>query len=235
MWSRLDAPGMEHLTLILLHDEVVADGVVLCMENDAAFRLRYIVRCDPRWRVSRVEVSFVDGGRGLRLAADGEGRWFDGSGAAVPALAGCVDVDVTATPLTNTLPIRRLALKQGESADIRVAYVTIPDLRVAPDEQYTCLEAGPLVAGTGSSNWAADLQPSYRSTPTGWRRTTQGCSIACGRVEDSGGSRTSDSGSHLNSNHVCASSLRLSKPKNTSRSKRRRCCCPALKVTSASS
>jgi hypothetical protein len=133
---------MEHLTLILRHDEAVADGLVLGVEDDAAFRLRYTVRCDSRWRVRRVEVSFVDGGRGLSLDADGEGRWFDGSGAAVPALDGCVDVDITATPLTNTLPIRRLALKQGESAAIRVAYVTTPELRVAPDEQrYTCLEA----------------------------------------------------------------------------------------------
>ena len=74
------------------------------------------------------------------MTADGEGRWFDASGAAVPALDGCVDVDITATPLTNTLPIRRLSLEQGESADIKVAYVTIPGLRVTPDEQrYTRL------------------------------------------------------------------------------------------------
>lgn len=52
-----------------------------------------------------------------------------------------MDVDITATPLTNTLPIRRLSLKPGESADIKVAYVTIPDLSVTPDEQrYTRLD-----------------------------------------------------------------------------------------------
>jgi hypothetical protein len=139
---------MEHLALIVRHDEVVADGIVLGVEDGAAFRLRYTVSCDSRWRVRRVEVGFVDGGRGLILTADGEGHWFDERGAAVPALGGCVDVDITATPLTNTLPIRRLALKQGESADIKVAYVTTPDLRVAPDEQrYTCLETDDAAGG----------------------------------------------------------------------------------------
>ena len=142
MWSRSDTPGMEHLALTSGHDEVVADELVLGVEYGNTFRLRHTVRCDSRWRVRRVRVVFVGGGRGLRLKADGEGRWFDRSGATVPALDGCVDVDITATPLTNTLPIRRLALKQGESAAIRVAYVTIPELQVAPDEQrYTCLEA----------------------------------------------------------------------------------------------
>lgn len=132
---------MEHLALIMRPDEAVADGLVLGVDNDVAFRLRYTVRCDSRWRVRRVEIDFVDDGRGLSLTADGEGRWFDGWGAALPALDGCVDVDITATPLTNTLPIRRLALKPGEIADFKVAYVTIPDMRVSPDEQrYTCLE-----------------------------------------------------------------------------------------------
>ena len=141
MWLRSDTPSMEHLALIMRGGEAEADGIVLGVENGAAFPLRYTVRCDSRWRVRRAGVSFVDGGRGLSLTADGEGRWFDASGAAVPALDGCVDVDITATPLTNTLPIRRLALKRGESADIKVAYVTIPELRVTPDEQrYTCLE-----------------------------------------------------------------------------------------------
>lgn len=141
MWARLDAPGMEHLALIMRHDEMVADGVVLGRENDTAFRLCYTVGCDSQWRVRRVEINFMNGSQGLSLTADGEGRWFDKSGAAIPALDDCVDVDITATPLTNTLPIRRLALKPGESADIKVAYVTIPELRVMPDVQrYKCLE-----------------------------------------------------------------------------------------------
>src|SRR5687768_15769464 len=130
IWSRSDAPGMEHLALIMRRDEVVADGIVLGMEHGDAFRLRYTVRCDSRWRGRRVEIGVLDGNRSLSLNADGEGRWFDGSGAAVTALDGCVDADITATPLTNTLPIRRLALEQGESAVIKVAYVTISDLRV---------------------------------------------------------------------------------------------------------
>lgn len=39
------------------------------------------------------------------------------------------------------LPIRRLALKQGESSELTVAYIVIPEMKVALDKQrYTCLE-----------------------------------------------------------------------------------------------
>jgi uncharacterized protein len=147
MWSHSETPGMEHLRIVMGAEEIVADGVVLGVENSAAFRLRYETRCDSRWRVRRVETSLVDDGHTLRLSSNGEGRWFDEAGGALRELDGCLDVDITATPFTNTLPIRRLALKRGESADIKVAYIMIPEIRVMPDEQrYTFVEA----VGAGS-------------------------------------------------------------------------------------
>jgi hypothetical protein len=55
-------------------------------------------------------------------------------------LDGCHDVDIRVTPFTNTLPIRRLALAPGASAELRVGYITVPDLSIRPVRQrYTCL------------------------------------------------------------------------------------------------
>ena len=52
-----------------------------------------------------------------------------------------MDVDITATPFTNTLPIRRLGLGAGAAADITTVYITVPDLTITTDPQrYTCLE-----------------------------------------------------------------------------------------------
>jgi hypothetical protein len=52
-----------------------------------------------------------------------------------------VDVDISVTPFTNTLPIRRLGLAPGESAEISVAYVEGTELQAWPEPQrYTCLE-----------------------------------------------------------------------------------------------
>jgi hypothetical protein len=46
-----------------------------------------------------------------------------------------VDVDLGVTPATNTIPIRRLGLAVGESADISVVSIRFPDLAVAVEEQ----------------------------------------------------------------------------------------------------
>ena len=50
----------------------------------------------------------------LHLESDGEGHWQE-NGKDRPDLHGCIDIDIQATPFTNTLPIRRLGLKTGES------------------------------------------------------------------------------------------------------------------------
>jgi hypothetical protein len=44
------------------------------------------------------------------------------------------------TPFTNTLAIRRLGLKVGQAAEIKVAYVLVPELRLrAAPQRYTRL------------------------------------------------------------------------------------------------
>ena len=53
--------------------------------------------------------------------------WRDAAGGhPLPDLQGCIDVYIRVTPATNTLPIRRLGLAVGDSRDIAVAYVPLP-------------------------------------------------------------------------------------------------------------
>jgi hypothetical protein len=55
---------------------------------------------------------------------------------------GCEYVDISETPFTNSLLIRRLGLTPGESADISVAYFDGNQLQPCPEPQsYTCLES----------------------------------------------------------------------------------------------
>ncbi len=52
-------------------------------------------------------------------------------------------MDISETPFTNSLPIRKLALAPGESAEISVAYFDGTELQPWPEPQrYTCLQKG---------------------------------------------------------------------------------------------
>jgi hypothetical protein len=144
IWSNQADIGVEHFILRLGDHKITADGMVIGVEENLAFRIRYQITCDPNWHVRQVVVrSLEEDEQTLRFASDGLGNWTSESGDPVPELEGCLDVDITATPFTNTLPIRRLNLKPGESVEIKVVYFTIPQMQITADPQrYTCLERG---------------------------------------------------------------------------------------------
>ena len=133
-WSGAD-DGLEHLELRSEGGRIVATGVVVGSTERGAFGLSYRLVLDDRWRVLKSDLATASG-RFLALSADGAGTWRDERGGLLPELSGAVDIDIEATPFTNTLPIRRLGLAEGDSAAIRVAYVSLPELAVTSGEQH---------------------------------------------------------------------------------------------------
>lgn len=142
MWSAWSETGLEHLRLVQEDETILADGMILKVQDGNPLRAHYRIRCDSEWRVNDVDVNLLDGdGQNIKLHADGKGHWTDGSDNPIRSLDGCIDVDISITAFTNTLPIRRMGLKQGESSDLNVAYVAVPEMTVkSANQRYTCLE-----------------------------------------------------------------------------------------------
>jgi hypothetical protein len=142
---------------------VQADSLLVGIASGQSFRMHYILRCDSAWQTRELRVaSLGDGDRTLHLLADGAGGWTARDGAALPLLDGCIDVDLSTTPFTNTLPIRRLNWRRGQSAELRVVYVELPSLRLSVEPQrYTCLEkrgsTGRFRFESPSSGFTADI------------------------------------------------------------------------------
>ncbi|MFP4439800.1 MAG: putative glycolipid-binding domain-containing protein [Chloroflexaceae bacterium] len=141
-WEPWYEPGLEHLAFVRSDSGIFADSLVLRVQEGRPLRLHYRIRCDALERVRTVDIKLLDGKRStLTLQSDGAGNWTDGAGEPVPVLTGCFEVDISATPFTNTLAIRRLQLQPGAAADLHVAYIAVPELRVeSVAQRYTCLE-----------------------------------------------------------------------------------------------
>ena len=108
-------------------------GTVLTHEAKQPIELRYAVTVDSAWATTDVEVLVAFAGADLREVAELGALW---SGSERPSeYRDCVDVDLSFTPATNTLPIRRLALDVGEEAEIHVAWLVWPELDVRPVRQ----------------------------------------------------------------------------------------------------
>jgi hypothetical protein len=139
VWRSLQWPGIERLVVETDGTGVTAAGLLVARVDGAPVAALYEIHCDPAWQVDRVAVEVPGRADRLELSRDPRGAWT-ANGRALPGLAGCVDVDLSLSPFTNTLPVRRLGLAGGQAADLDVAYITLPDLAVTPARQrYTCL------------------------------------------------------------------------------------------------
>ena len=139
-WLPDQGAGSEMFEYEALAGGHVLHGKIVGNLEGAGLEAGYRVEADAAWRTRLVRVEIAGRGRVLEISANGIGRWSDADGTWIPALDGCIDVDISLTPSTNTLPIRRLPVGLGESVDIKVAYILAPELGLrAGPQRYTRL------------------------------------------------------------------------------------------------
>lgn len=136
LWRRLDVSGHEIAELTSDGDGWQLSGTVLVAHNANPCRLDYLIDCDDRWNTRAVQIHGRAGGgpAALELSRTSENTWYV-NGTMMPALDGCIDVDLGFSPATNLLPIRRLRLAVGARAVVRAAWVRFPELTLAVLEQ----------------------------------------------------------------------------------------------------
>ncbi|KAI5357534.1 Putative glycolipid-binding protein [Septoria linicola] len=118
-WSDWELEGREDCKLVQNEDGVELEGDVTGT-RDSNYQGHYLVRTDASLRTREVVVEYINGPK-LHITSDGKGNWNDhATGKPLPSLQGCLDVDFGITPATNTLPIKRLGLQNGQSRDITV-------------------------------------------------------------------------------------------------------------------
>lgn len=131
-WVGLEADSTERCHVLETSEGVEVSSTVELPDGV----LTYALRADADWRFASLTVRHGERRLDVVRAA---GRWWVDDQER-PDLGEALEVDIAVSPLSNTLPIRRLHLQVGDSADIVTAYITVPDLAVTTDPQrYTRL------------------------------------------------------------------------------------------------
>lgn len=128
-WATWDGDGEETTTILWENEGFTVSGQV-GREN-----VQYVLRLSPTWQIRQFLLFRDLDEPDLWLATDGSGRWGEMNGDHRLELDGCYDIDLACTPFTNTLPIRRLPLHEGHSAQLPVVCVNHETLGVRPEQQ----------------------------------------------------------------------------------------------------
>lgn len=150
-WETSDGRYRESFTLTWENEAWTATGQV------GQHSIQYVLRVSPTWRVRQFLLFRDLDEPDLWLAIDAKGRWGEINGAVRPELGASADIGLSCTPFTATIPIRRLGLGVGQSADIDVIAVDVDTLgAVSVPTRYE---------RTGTTSWRSV------ALPTGAART----------------------------------------------------------------
>jgi hypothetical protein len=182
LWRRLDAAGAEHALVddanglhargtmtsavplpFVCRYEVYTDDAWVTARCEAAveganfLRVVRLERAASRWRVTASEQGDLD----AALVAAGHPRAGLPGAEDPQRLASALDVDLGYSPLTNTLPLRRLGpLEPNVSHPIEVAWILLPSLEVVPSTQtYTGLGSDRVRFTSGSFTTDITVDP----------------------------------------------------------------------------
>jgi hypothetical protein len=136
LWRRVDQPGHDAARLWFQDPYWHLVGTAIFIEDRRPSRLDYQVTSDTAWNTVLGKVTGWVGDKNIELefAADPTRQWRLNKTECI-LVAGCTDVDLSFTPATNLLPIRRLQLPIGKEAVVRAAWMRFPTFTLEPLEQ----------------------------------------------------------------------------------------------------
>jgi hypothetical protein len=168
-WATWDGADGETTTILWENEGFTVSGTV------TRERVQYVLRLSPSWQVRQFLLFRDLDEPDLWLATDGSGRWGEMNGAHRTELDGCYDIDLTCTPFTNTLPIRRLPLEVGHTAELPVVMVDPETLEVrSVVQRYTRIDTHRWRYENTETGYSVELVDEH-----GWCSITPTCSAAC--------------------------------------------------------
>ncbi|RAV99192.1 putative glycolipid-binding domain-containing protein [Pseudochryseolinea flava] len=126
LWTGREYHSIEHCSLQSVEDGFEVSSTIVGYYQNTIYKVDYHLELNERWETLSIKInsSLKNVLTEYSFYSDGKGNWNDRDHS-LDQFKGCVDIDIPLTPFTNTLPINRLELKDGEEAEIDVLYLDL--------------------------------------------------------------------------------------------------------------
>ncbi len=160
IWRRIDLPGHESVTMFFDEDTWYLDGASVFLYEGQPCRLDYTIECDEEWNTLAASINGWVGEEvvEVEIEVDEHQNWII-NGKESPEVAGCIDLDLNFSPVTNTLPIKRLDIGVGEDANVKAAWLRFPDFNFEALEQtYTRMDKNLYRYESGGGGFVREIE-----------------------------------------------------------------------------
>lgn len=138
VWQRAEKIGAGHefARVFFERPKCFFEGAAIFISEKKFCRLDYKIVCDEHWETLSAKVSGFVGDENIevKVSVGSNGIWTM-NGEEISAVENCTDIDLNFSPVTNTLPIKRLSLEIGAKEKVRAAWLRFPSFTLEPLEQ----------------------------------------------------------------------------------------------------
>ena len=160
LWRSFVLAGHEACRLFSGDSRWYLEGTAIFSHEQRPCRIDYQVVCDAAWRTLSANVEGWLGNTvvGVQIRTDLTQHWWLNE-LEQPEVMGCIDIDLNFSPSTNLIPIRRLDLAVGETADVKAAWLRFPSFKLEPlQQQYDRLSDIAYRYESAGGQFVADLK-----------------------------------------------------------------------------
>ena len=141
LWTGIEYYSLENGILTISDKGSEINSTIVGKYVNALYKIEYHIRTNQFWETAFLEIKTQvhNTMESISLRREGNGNWYV-NGQPDEKFNGCIDIDISLTPFTNTLPINRLKLSEKEEKQIKVLYVDVLGRKMMPAQQkYTRL------------------------------------------------------------------------------------------------
>jgi hypothetical protein len=159
IWQGLYYHTCEKLILTASADGYTANGIIVGEAENLPVHFVYRLELSKDWRLLSASAEQVGSSKKIHLLKNPKGQWVNEKGKSYGLPDDCIDVDISITPFTNTLPINRINFKKDEPKKISVIYIDALSMEVSAMEQrYTLISKNQYRYESIPSGFTALLQ-----------------------------------------------------------------------------
>jgi hypothetical protein len=178
-WRALDREGQETCRLSRSEDGWLLVGHAQFRDDLGVASLNYIVRCDLAWMTQSADLAGRHDDREVSVRVHVEnGTWWVGE-TKQDQVEGASDIDLSFTPATNLMPLRRLAETRAPELATTAAWLRYPSAKLERlDQTYRRTQNADFVRYSAKqTGYATDLRVDQSGFvthyPDGWEGEVQ--------------------------------------------------------------
>ncbi len=136
VWAGLEYHSVENCLISSNKQGTKIASSIIGLYEGRIYKVDYTIKVNSKWETQeiRIRARHSDHEQEIVLLKDNEDGWIMNNEKAY-AFTGCIDVDIALTPFTNSLPVNRLKMREGEEQTISVIYFDLLNWDVKPVKQ----------------------------------------------------------------------------------------------------